>query len=319
MINKYPIFIISYKRPKTHKTAKKLAEFGVSHYLVLHTDQQEEYLKYFTLEMKKYTNIITFDPNYKLKYETCDNIPHSVKNAGSGAERNFAWDYSKNVLKANAHWLMDDNMYFYYIASKKNNIYIRKPATKENFMTLFIKGEKFFDKYENLLMIELKNKSFLVQLQKFSYSLNTRCFSCNLIYNSLPIRWRGRYNEDVILSYDIMKSGYCIASYHGGILKEKGSTREAIGGGNHAISKNDKESIYDDSENYKYSSVEKTNLLLKVYPEYFKKVIKYGRVHHEYLKVEDLKKNLKLKLAELNGIKKINPLDFMKINHYPIP
>ena len=62
-----------------------------------------------------------------------------------------------------------------------------------------------------------------------------------------------------------MVAGYCIASYIGGVRKSKQSTREARGG-NHAIKVGDKESLYQDGFDYKYSSVDKTNLLLKVYP-----------------------------------------------------
>lgn len=317
MINEYPIFVISYNRAINHKTSKKLAEFGVNHYLVLHKEQIEEYKKYFTEAMKAHTIIIAFDDEYKLKYETCDAIPHIVKNAGSGAERNFAWDYAKNVLKTKAHWLMDDNMGFYYIAGKNSNgkSYIRKPCTKEKFIQLFHKAEDFYNRYENLLMIELTQNDFSFEISKLTYSLNTRCFSCNLICNDMPLRWRGRYNEDVILSYDIMTAGYCIASYKAGIRKAKESTRNAKGG-NHATKKGDMESIYQDGLNYKYSSEAKTNLLLKVYPQYFEKIIKYGRIHHKYLKHNFKQKLIK---AQVYGEKRYNFSDFKKVKHYPIP
>lgn len=320
MSNKYPIFIISYNRPKNHITARKLAEYEIYHYIVLHKEQIPEYLKNFTNEMKKFTTILEFDDVYKLKYETCDNIPHSIKNAGSGAERNFAWDYSKNVLNSNSHWLLDDNMYFSYISGIKNNIYARNCCDKIKFNELFNKAEDFFDKYENLLMIELAQRDFIVNKLKYSYVLNTRCFSCNLIYNDMPIRWRGRYNEDVILSFDIMQAGYCIASYKGGVLKNKISTRRARGG-NHSVEKGDINSIYSDGVDYKMSSLDKTNLLLKVYPEYFKQVIKYGRIHHEYNRkiIKDkLTKDLRLIKAKQYGIKKIRYNDFLKIKHYKI-
>lgn len=320
MINEYPIFVISYNRAKNHITSRKLADFGVHHYLILHKEQIQEYKKHFSSQMERYTHILEFDDSYKLKYETCDNIPHSVKNAGSGAERNFAWDYSIK-LGAKAHWLMDDNMNFRYIAgiNKENNSYVRRVCTGEKFRELFHKAEIFFNKYENLLMIELAQNDFTIGINKKCYRLNTRCFSCNLISNIMPIRWRGRYNEDVILSFDIMTAGYCIASYIGGVLKAKESTRCARGG-NHATNELDKNSLYDDSVQYRNSSIDKTNLLLQVYPKYFKKVIKYGRVHHTYNK-SIIKADFPqtLKLADLSGVKKINIKDFNKIKHYPIP
>ena len=39
MINEYPIFVISYNRAKNHTTAKWLAKYGVSHYMVVHKEQ----------------------------------------------------------------------------------------------------------------------------------------------------------------------------------------------------------------------------------------------------------------------------------------
>ena len=80
-------------------------------FLVVNRVQLEEYKKNLTEEELKYITLLEFDDSYKCKYETCDNIPHRVKNAGSGAERNFAWDYSIK-LGYKAHWLMDDNMHF---------------------------------------------------------------------------------------------------------------------------------------------------------------------------------------------------------------
>ena len=317
MINEYPIFVISYNRAKTHKTSRKLADFGVNHYIVVHKEQEAEYRAHFSENMKKHTTLLVFDDEYKLKYETCDSIPHRIKNAGSGAERNFAWDYAKNKLKAKAHWLMDDNMGFYYIAGISTNkkTYIRKPCTKEKFCELFHKAEDFYNKYENLLMIELTQNDFSFEVSRLTYSLNTRCFSCNLICCDMPIRWRGRYNEDVILSYDVMISGYCIASYKAGVRKAKGSTRKAKGG-NHALAKGDTNSIYADGINYKFSSLDKTNLLLSVYPQYFEKIVKYGRIHHKYKKHDF---NQVLVKAQTYGEKKLNMKNFLKVKHYPIP
>lgn len=320
-MNKYPIFVISYNRQSTHTTARQLAKFGFDCFLVVHRGQLEEYKKNLTEEELKYITLLEFDDSYKYKYETCDNIPHRVKNAGSGAERNFAWDYSIK-LGYKAHWLMDDNMHFYRIVGKRNDNYVKKIfkdiEERDEFIEKFISAENFFDKYENLLMLELAENNFCIKLKKLTYALNTRCFSCNLIYNNMPIRWRGRYNEDVILSTDIMVSGYCIASYYAGVLKAKQSTREAKGG-NHAKDKNDKQSIYDDSVNYRNSSIDKTNLLLSVYPNFYRKVIKYGRVHHEYRR-ENLKKIYKnLILAKKYGDKNVNKNDFKKIRHYEIP
>ena len=320
MINQYPIFVISYNRAKNHTTAKWLAKYEVAHYMVVHKEQLDEYEKYQTPEMKKYTTFLVFDDSYKLKYETCDDIPHRIQNAGSGAERNFAWDYSIKI-GAKAHWLMDDNMSFMHIIGiSPRGIFVRRRCEKKDFQEKWHRAEHFFNKYENLLMMELAQNDFYINQRELTYALNTRCFSCNLIWNDMPLRWRGRYNEDVILSTDIMVSGYCIASYVAGVRKAKQSTRNAVGG-NHATKTGDTNSLYQDGFDYKNSSVNKTNLLLKVYPQYYRKVIKYGRVHHEYCRTELNKMNGHLKLipAKVYGEKKIKMSDFLKVRHYAIP
>ena len=38
---------------------------------------------------------------------------------------------------------------------------------------------------------------------------HSRIYSCNLIRTDIPYRWRGRYNEDTILSLDILRGGHC--------------------------------------------------------------------------------------------------------------
>jgi hypothetical protein len=44
--------------------------------------------------------------------------------------------------------------------------------------------------------------------------LNTRIYSCILLKNDLPYRWRGRYNEDTDLSIRAMKDGWCTALFY---------------------------------------------------------------------------------------------------------
>jgi len=319
-MNKYPIFIPSYRRAKTHTTSRILSNFGFKHYLIVHSNEIDDYKRHFTAEQKNCVTVLEFDENYKLRYETCDTIPHRIKNAGSGAERNFAWDYSIN-LGYDAHWLMDDNIkWFSSIVGVNTGSYFVRRHVKDatTFAEKFKRGEVFFDTFSNLMMIELAESGFTIDKLKNSrnYRVNTRCYSCNLIYNHMPIRWRGRYNEDTILSFDILKAGYCTASYLGGLLKLKVPTRIARGG-NHAVSKDDSESIYNDATNYKLSSVDKTKLLLNVYPLYFKPVIRCGRVHHgyEWANIRLLTKNCSLKV----GPKHVEASDFDVITHYPIP
>jgi hypothetical protein len=41
------------------------------------------------------------------------------------------------------------------------------------------------------------------------YILNTRVYSCTLVNNSLPIRWRSIYNDDTDVCLQALKTGWC--------------------------------------------------------------------------------------------------------------
>jgi hypothetical protein len=46
------------------------------------------------------------------------------------------------------------------------------------------------------------------------YYLNTRIYSCILIRNDIPYRWRGRYNEDTDLCLQVLSEGWCTVSFN---------------------------------------------------------------------------------------------------------
>ena len=58
---------------------------------------------------------------------------------------------------------------------------------------------------------------------------NTRIYSCNLIRNDVPFRWRGRYNEDTDLSLRMLKAGWCTIQFNA-FLQFKMSTQTVKGG-----------------------------------------------------------------------------------------
>jgi hypothetical protein len=97
------------------------------------------------------------------------------------------------------------------------------------------------------------------------FRLNTRVYSCNLIRNDLPFRWRGRYNEDSILSLDMLKAGWCTVLFLS-LLQNKINTQRMRGGNT--------------SELYTNGTREKSQMLAREHPDVSKVVTCYGRVHH---------------------------------------
>jgi hypothetical protein len=61
------------------------------------------------------------------------------------------------------------------------------------------------------------------------YYLNTRIYSCILIRNDIPFRWRGRYNEDTDLSLRALKDGWCTVLFNA-FLARKQPTMSMKGG-----------------------------------------------------------------------------------------
>jgi hypothetical protein len=106
--------------------------------------------------------------------------------------------------------------------------------------------------------------------------INTRIFSCNLIRNDVNLEWRGRYNEDVILSLDMLKTGYCTILFQT-YLCEKLRT-QVLTGGNTA-------EFYAEE-----GTKNKSELLKAVYPQYVSLVMRYGR-HHHSVDYKELKNN----------------------------
>jgi hypothetical protein len=116
---------------------------------------------------------------------------------------------------------------------------------------------------------------------------NTRIYSCNLIKNDAPYRWRGRYNEDTILSLDMLKDGYCTIQFNA-FLQLKTTTQVLRGG-------NSKE-FYD-----KEGTLPKSQMQVDVHPDVSKIVWRFNRIHHHVdyssFKANRLikKKNIKIK------------------------
>ena len=68
--------------------------------------------------------------------------------------------------------------------------------------------------------------------------INTRIYSCILIKNDVPYRWRGRYNEDTDLSIRILKDGFCTVLFNA-FLAGKSATMTMKGGNTDELYKDD--------------------------------------------------------------------------------
>ncbi len=255
---------------------------GVRHYIIVEPSEVEKYKKAI-LESGCLTEVLELDLSYKDKYELCDNLG-LTRSTGPGPARNFAWDHSIK-LGYSHHWVMDDNI----ISFRRLNLNEKVKVTSS---AMFKAMEDFVLRYSNVGMSGPNYFMFASARNKMPpFITNTRIYSCNLIRNELKMRWRGRYNEDTILSLDMLSRGWCTIQFNA-FLQEKMPT-QTIGGGNtqefyHKEGVVKKGSRYADT-----GTIAKSKMLVAVYPEISELVWKFGRWHHKVnYKVF---KNLKLK------------------------
>ncbi len=178
----YPVYIISKGRAKYGPlTAKVLQRLGIPFYLMV---EPHEYNKYRTLCDWAKDVLVIGDSNHGM---------------GPGRARNACWDHAKHVLKSKRHWVLDDNIADFYRLHQNKRIRVGDG-------TIFRAAENFVDRYENVAVAGFAYTFFHVATSKqYPFKLNTRIYSCLLIDNDCPYRWRGRYNEDTILSLDVLK------------------------------------------------------------------------------------------------------------------
>lgn len=260
---RYPIYIVSKGRADSRLTSKALEELKVPYYIIV---EEQEYQTY--AEVIDPAKILILDKRFQDEYETCDDLGYT-KSKGPGAARNFAWDHS---IKAGHkwHWVMDDNIKAFFRLNRNLMARCKTP----NF---FRASEDFVDRYENVYIAGF-NYDFFVQSkqQHPPFGLNTRIYSCLLIRNDIPYRWRGRYNEDTDLSLRVLKDGFCTIQFNA-FLQEKLQT-QTIKGGN------------TDDFYSKEGTLPKSKMLADLHPDVARVVWRFGRWHH-HVDYKPFKKN----------------------------
>ena len=250
---KYPLYVVSYKRSHKCLTHEALERANVPHYIVTEEDDYDNYVEAFGEE-----NILVTPDKYHKEYDACDNLG-DTKSKGPGVARNFVWDHSiENGFPW--HWVMDDNIRDFYRLN--NNRYYRCGDG-----TIFLCMEDFCERYENVSMAGPDYQFFTPQKAKLPpFIKNTRIYSCNLIRNDVPLRWRGRYNEDTDLSLCMLKSGWCTIQFYA-FLQDKVAT-QTITGGNTA-------NFYSGE-----GTLPKSRMQVKLHPDVSRLVWKFNRWHH---------------------------------------
>jgi hypothetical protein len=234
-------------------TARALSKIGVPYYVVIEAQERNDYAT--VLDSKC---LLILDPKYQRDYDTFDDLG-ATKSKGPGPARNFAWDHS--IANGHPwHWVMDDNLGAFYRLNR--NIKVRLGDG-----TAFRVMEDFCLRYRNVAMAGPNYLAFAPQrTAQAPIVFNTRIYSCNLIRNDTPFRWRGRYNEDTDLSLRMLKAKWCTVQFNA-FLQRKAMTQHIKGGNTEAFYA-------------KEGTLPKSQMLVDMHPDVAKLKFRFGRIHH---------------------------------------
>lgn len=242
MKNKFPIYVISKGRWERRQTVKTLEFCGVDYKIVVEP-----------AEFIKYSEVI--DPSKILV------LPSNFSELGQGSVpvRNWVWEDSiKNGFSH--HWILDDNIES--VERFNNNMKVKCKS-----VTPFVVIEDFILRYKNIGQAGMNYALFCPASENRDPILfNTRIYSCILINNSIPFRWRGKYNEDTDLSLRVLKAGYCTVLFNTFLIGKRATMTQK--GGN--------SKIYTETDN----RFEFAQSLVDQHPDVVNLTTKFGRYHH---------------------------------------
>ena len=250
----YPVFIPSKGRADIAGTAQRFERIGVPFRLIVEEQERDEYAARFGEE-----RILILPPKYQDAYDPLDGYGADFP-LGPGPARNFAWDVAIEE-GAPWHWTVDDNIPAVYRYGQ-NGYTVVKDGPR-----YFADLERYITQFRNLGMGGPQNHAFITHRHQDVRRAvpNTRIYSFNLIRTSLPYRWRGRYNEDTILSLDLLTNRWAtLLTYH--LVMHKMESRKVAGGNTDHL--------------YKHGTGPKSRQLARVYPKFVDVCWRFGRIHH---------------------------------------
>jgi hypothetical protein len=254
----FPVYIISKGRWESRLTSKALEEMNVPYRIVIEPQ-----------EFKKYSSVI--DPQKILV------TPFSNLGQGSIPSRNFVWEHSMSEGHL-WHWILDDNIAAF------SRLHLNK-KTKVSNGICFKATEDFVLRYSNVAIAGLQYEMFVPARAKAKpFVLNTRIYSCILIRNDIPYRWRGRYNEDTDLSLRALKDKWCTILMQAFVCRKRATM--TMKGGN-------TDQLYKQDANFD-GRLEMAKHLQRQHPDVTTIVHKWGRWQH-HVNYSRFRKNILLK------------------------
>lgn len=198
---RYPVYIPSKGRWESRLTVRALDRIGVPYRVVIEPQEYEQYAA-------------VVDPAKILV------LPFS----GRGLIASRCWIMEHSLAEGAArHWQVDDNIRNFF----RFNRNLKVPVTSG---AIFAAAEDFSDRFENVAYSGLQYFMFVSRKSQHKpVTLNTRIYSCTLVNNAIPYRWRSVYNDDTDVSLMALKDGWCTILFNA-FLAEKATTMTVPGG-----------------------------------------------------------------------------------------
>ena len=256
MSKHYPIFIPSKHRCGISGTAYIFAKCGIEDYrIIVEADDLKDYRnKYGT------SRVLELPRSYLENYETLDEYGTEMA-AGPGAPRNYAKDLAA-AEGAEWFWTFDDNLTYALLR------YDARGFRRDwNGARWFAGVENLITQFNNVAIGGPHSFDFIAHGHQRirRYVANTRVYSVSLMRTAIPFRWRGRYNDDTILSLDVLRAGWATILSNEWLMK-KNQTQIVKGGLTEHL--------------YKYGTGPKSRMLATEYPEYAVVTERFKRIHH---------------------------------------
>lgn len=257
----FPVYIISKGRWQRRQTSRTLESMGVPYKIVVEPAEFDKYAS--AIDKKK---ILVLPSNF------------SEQGKGSIPVRNWVWEHAIST-GAERHWILDDNIES--VERFNNNLKVKCEVG-----TPFYIVEDFVSRYENVALAGMNYALFCPAIEaRPPVRFNIRIYSCILIKNDIPYRWRGRYNEDTDLSIRVLKDGWCTVLFNAFLLGKRATMTQK--GGN-------TDTIYNTGDN----RLAFAQSLAEQHPDVVKVTRKFNRWHHQ-VNYKPFEKN---KLIKVEGL-----------------
>jgi hypothetical protein len=200
---RYPVYVPSRGRYENNLTARFLLKDECPFRLVIEEPEYEEYGSRYG-----YDNLLV--------------LP--FMNQGLIASRNWIKEHAMGGGHKR-HWQLDDNI-------RKIRRFWKGHRPPINANTALAISEDFIDRYTNVAIGGLNYNMFLVPAggaKHKPFYLNSRVYSCSLVLNELPHKWRAFYNDDVDICLQVLSDGWCTILLNSFVI-EKLQTMKMPGG-----------------------------------------------------------------------------------------